>query len=309
MVAANKRPEHKISFSQLFYEIKQDFFSNNSLDSSSIMYFRSCTASRQTKFGGQAARGFKLAVYETKTRRVRYLQYYCFQISERSLQHKMLIARRAARRFEPPRPTLLSRLVVGAWRSKAVVATASPTFSASLTFSTTPSAATRTADVDDSSDSSPASSMRVSREAELASLARSLDAAGQTAIMFFDSLCPLCSFEIGHLRKLAAARRISWVDVGAKRVELAVGTSPASPIDLRMFGKTQDELLSAMHVYDVTSGQWHVGTDAVRELYGQLGLGWLWRWTKHPAVRSSVDAAYEWFAANRHKLVPRRSAK
>lgn len=143
----------------------------------------------------------------------------------------------------------------------------------------------------------------------LARISASLAASGQTAIMFYDSLCPLCAFEIGHLRKLKAASRISWVDVSAAKPAMAIGTAPPTQLDLSVFPKSQDELLSAMHVYDVATGQWHVGTDAVRELYGQLGLGWLWRWTKHPAVRSTVDAAYEWFAENRHKLVPRRSRK
>jgi predicted DCC family thiol-disulfide oxidoreductase YuxK len=123
--------------------------------------------------------------------------------------------------------------------------------------------------------------------------------------VFHDGSCPLCAFEIGHLRKLRAAARIAWIDIASR--ESQPDWLPDTPFDAAVLGKRPQDLSGAMHAWDVSERRFYVGTDAFRRIYPALGLGWVWGWTAHPAVRGSVDAAYAWFAANRHRFLPRKA--
>ena len=40
-------------------------------------------------------------------------------------------------------------------------------------------------------------------------------------------------------------------------------------------------------------------------MYGALGLGWLWSWTKLPGMESRAENMYMWFARNRLRLTGR----
>ena len=150
---------------------------------------------------------------------------------------------------------------------------------------------------------------------ERAALTARWSASGHQIAMFFDGLCPLCAFEIGHLRKLPTAHRVCWVDISVARPTIAFPAAPPAaqpsalagddcvPLNTRALGKRSPaDFMDAMHVWKVDEGRFVVGTDAVRELYRVLGLGFLWRWTGHPLARGAVDRAYNWFAANRHNL-------
>ncbi len=109
--------------------------------------------------------------------------------------------------------------------------------------------------------------------------------------LFFDGACPLCSREIGLLRRLDRRGRVRFIDIA----------DPA--FDPTAVGKTEAELHSQIHARRA-GGEWVVGVEAFRVIYGLLGFGWLVPLTRAPFVSGALDAGYRAFAKHRLRLRP-----
>jgi predicted DCC family thiol-disulfide oxidoreductase YuxK len=104
--------------------------------------------------------------------------------------------------------------------------------------------------------------------------------------VFYDGACPLCSREIGFLRRCDTAQRIRFTDIAAR--------------DFRAsdYGKTQEALMAEIHGR-LPNGDWVVGVEVFRRLYAAIGLGPLVWLTKLPVLSAILDKAYAVFARNR----------
>ncbi len=121
--------------------------------------------------------------------------------------------------------------------------------------------------------------------------ARSVDT-GWHLEAFFDGECPLCVREVRMLERLDTRRRIRWTDIAAPDFEAAA------------HGKTQEELLDAMHAR-LPDGSWVVGVEVFRRLYAAVGFGPLVAITRLPGLSHVLDLGYRLFARNRLRLTGR----
>jgi predicted DCC family thiol-disulfide oxidoreductase YuxK len=111
--------------------------------------------------------------------------------------------------------------------------------------------------------------------------------------LLYDGDCPLCSREIGLLRKLDRGRgRIGFEDIA----RLEAGS--------RLYGRDLETLLARIHGV-LPSGEVIEGMEVFRRAYAAVGLGWLLAPTRWPLLRPMADAAYRWFARNRMRLTGR----
>lgn len=102
--------------------------------------------------------------------------------------------------------------------------------------------------------------------------------------VLYDGGCPLCSREIGHYRRLAAALPIRWVDV----------TLPET--DLVPYGVSRREALEVFHVIDGT-GTMHRGARAFIALWAELPrYRWLARSCRLLRMEPLLERAYRRFA-------------
>jgi predicted DCC family thiol-disulfide oxidoreductase YuxK len=104
--------------------------------------------------------------------------------------------------------------------------------------------------------------------------------------VFFDGACPLCTREIGMLRRLDGQGRIRFTDIAAP-------TFRAESV-----GKDMDALMGRIHGR-LSDGTWIEGVEVFRRLYAAVGFGPLVGLTRLPGVSSLLDLMYEKFAANR----------
>ncbi len=114
--------------------------------------------------------------------------------------------------------------------------------------------------------------------------------------VFYDGDCPLCMKEI---------RMLQWMD---RKNERILFTDIAAP-DFNAksaTGKTQDELMAEIYGR-LPSGEMVTGMEVFRQLYGAVGLGFLFAPTAWPVVSPAFDKAYKLFAKNRLRLTGRCS--
>jgi predicted DCC family thiol-disulfide oxidoreductase YuxK len=107
-------------------------------------------------------------------------------------------------------------------------------------------------------------------------------------LVFYDHACPLCRYEMAHLKKLDKHGRLEQIDITS-----ADFAAEAWSLNL-------EDLNSALHVL-TPAGEWLVGMPAVRHVYRQVGMGWLMILTELPVVSGLLDAAYLRFASSRMK--------
>ncbi len=113
--------------------------------------------------------------------------------------------------------------------------------------------------------------------------------------LMYDGQCPLCAREVRFLMRRDGGRgRLRMLDI----------TAPG--FDPGRWGLTVPEVHAAIHAID-SSGRIVRGMEVFRRAYGIVGLGWLVAWTAWPGAKLLADAAYRWFARNRHRLTGRRN--
>lgn len=112
--------------------------------------------------------------------------------------------------------------------------------------------------------------------------------------LLYDGACPLCRREMAYLRKLDRGRgRVDGVDISA------AGFDPSR------YGLTHDEVNGRIYAQRA-DGTMVSGVEVFRQAYARVGRGWMLKWTAWPGARPVVDAAYRWFAHNRHWLTGRK---
>lgn len=106
--------------------------------------------------------------------------------------------------------------------------------------------------------------------------------------VFVDGGCPICRRE---------GRFLEWLDDGRNRVLVEDITGP--DFDPGRYGLTFEQVMREIH--GVTwDGRVLRGMEVFRTAYRLLGLGFLLAPTGWPVLRPISDAAYRFFARNRH---------
>lgn len=112
--------------------------------------------------------------------------------------------------------------------------------------------------------------------------------------VFFDGDCPLCVKEIRLLQALDRKRgRILFTDISAAGFDAEAAT-----------GLSYDDLMAEIYGR-MPSGELVTGMEVFRQLYGAVGLGFVFAPTRWPVLKPMFDAIYSTFARNRLKLTGR----
>ncbi len=111
-----------------------------------------------------------------------------------------------------------------------------------------------------------------------------------TIIVLYDHACPLCRTEMMKIKARdqgpSGKRALKLIDISAAN------------FDAHAYGFAPEALSEALHVRD-RAGYWHIGMDAIRLVYREVGLGWAFAATGWPGLRSLFDKAYVSLARNR----------
>jgi predicted DCC family thiol-disulfide oxidoreductase YuxK len=118
---------------------------------------------------------------------------------------------------------------------------------------------------------------------------------GKTVEVFYDGDCPLCMREIRFLRGRDRQQRIAFEDISVP------GFDPGR------YGLDQATVMARIHGV-LPDGTLVEGVEVFRQLYRQVGLGWLLAPTRWPLLRPIFDAAYVAFARNRLRITGRSEA-
>ena len=114
--------------------------------------------------------------------------------------------------------------------------------------------------------------------------------------VFYDGDCPLCIKEI---------RMLQWMDRKNSRIAFTDIADPAFNAE-EVTGKSHDELMAEIYGR-LPSGELVTGMEVFRQLYGAVGLGFLFAPTAWPVIAPAFDMAYQLFAKNRLRLTGRCS--
>jgi predicted DCC family thiol-disulfide oxidoreductase YuxK len=110
--------------------------------------------------------------------------------------------------------------------------------------------------------------------------------------VFYDGECPLCAKEIALIRWIDRKKRIRFTDIAVE------GFNPA------LYGTDQSSLMAEIHGRDA-EGNWLVGVEVFRRLYGAIGLGPVAWASRAPGLSHLLDACYRFFAKNRLRFTGR----
>lgn len=114
--------------------------------------------------------------------------------------------------------------------------------------------------------------------------------------ILYDGDCPLCVREARVMRRL---------DKGRGRLGLENIAAPE--FEPERYGLTFEQAMGAMHGV-LPDGSLVKGLEAFQRAYAAVGRGWVMSWTALPIIKPIADAAYRWFARNRHRLTGRAEA-
>lgn len=117
-------------------------------------------------------------------------------------------------------------------------------------------------------------------------------AAPFTVELFFDGECPLCTREVGVLRRLDRKRRVRFTDIA----------DPA--FDPSALGLSLDAMMARIHGR-LPDGTVIEGVEVFRRVYEAVGLGALASLSRLPGLSALTEAAYTLFAKNRLRLTGR----
>lgn len=112
--------------------------------------------------------------------------------------------------------------------------------------------------------------------------------------VFFDGDCPLCRHEIGMLRWMDRKRRIRFTDIAVPGFDCSV------------YGQNMESMMAEIHGR-LPNGQWIVGVEVFRRLYGAVGFTPLVALTRWPGVSHGLEWGYQIFAKNRLRFTGRCS--
>ena len=107
--------------------------------------------------------------------------------------------------------------------------------------------------------------------------------------LYFDSSCPLCSTEMGELKRRDAQGMLIFADI------FAPGFTCPLP------GVQQQDLLRLMHARRA-DGQVVTGVEAFRLAYAGIGVHWVDFVTRLPLLKQLAEWGYPVLARNRYKL-------
>lgn len=117
-------------------------------------------------------------------------------------------------------------------------------------------------------------------------------ATGWNIEVFYDGDCPLCTHEIGVLRWMDRRQRIRFTDLADENFEA------------QSIGKTMSELMAEIHGR-LPNGDVIVGVEVFRQLYAEVGFGWLIALTRLPVISHGLEFGYTVFARNRLRFTGR----
>jgi len=109
------------------------------------------------------------------------------------------------------------------------------------------------------------------------------------SVVLYDHSCVICRQEMQRLKKFDKKERLHLVDI-----------SDAKFSD-EFWGFSQKTLNQVLHVR-CSDGQWFTGMDAVRHVYQQVGLGWLWLPSQVPGLVGMSNLLYRLFARYRYAI-------
>jgi predicted DCC family thiol-disulfide oxidoreductase YuxK len=110
--------------------------------------------------------------------------------------------------------------------------------------------------------------------------------------VYYDGQCPLCSREMGWLRRLDKRGRIGFSDIAAP------GFDPGTT------GVPLEVLMGSIHGR-LPDGTLVTGVEVFRRAYAAVGFGIFVRVTRLPLLTRLLDLGYRWFAKNRLRLTGR----
>jgi len=106
------------------------------------------------------------------------------------------------------------------------------------------------------------------------------------SIVFYDHRCGVCCIEMAKLKKHDHLEHLLLIDIS---------TPEFNPL---LWGIELSSANEQLHVRS-PAGNWLTGITAIRHIYGEIGLGWVWWFTKLPVISYVSQHAYRWFARNR----------
>jgi predicted DCC family thiol-disulfide oxidoreductase YuxK len=107
--------------------------------------------------------------------------------------------------------------------------------------------------------------------------------------VLYDGACPVCSFEMDHLREREHGGRLVFVDIAAP------GFDPAP------YGLTLAALNAQIHAV-LPDGTLLRGMEVLRRAYAAAGLGWVLQPSAWGPLRPLADAGYRVFARHRRTI-------
>ncbi len=108
-----------------------------------------------------------------------------------------------------------------------------------------------------------------------------------------DGACPLCQREARLLARLDRGRgNLTFIDI----------SEPG--FDASRYGLSPEQVHAEIHALRA-DGTILRGMPVFRAAYRAVGWGWILAPTGWPVLRTLFDAAYRWFARNRHRLTRR----
>lgn len=107
--------------------------------------------------------------------------------------------------------------------------------------------------------------------------------------VFYDGLCPLCSKEINHLRKLDKPGLLKLEDINQDDFESRYPH----------ISKTE---ANAVLLSQLPDGTLLRGLDTTHAAWSLVGKGYLTAWLRWPIIRWFADKAYTFFARRRHTI-------
>ena len=106
--------------------------------------------------------------------------------------------------------------------------------------------------------------------------------AKQPVQVFYDGLCPVCSREVNLLLRLDKQGNLQPIDFSRP------------DFDPFPYGIELADLVARMYTRD-KQGNWHEGIDSFPVMWGAVGWGWVWSWTRVPGLRQVGMAGYALF--------------
>lgn len=104
-------------------------------------------------------------------------------------------------------------------------------------------------------------------------------------ILYYDGNCPLCSYEMAHLRQ--------WGDGSLRLVDIHTEELESDVPD-------KESLLGVLHLR-TRDGSWLKGLDASVRAWQSTRIGWLWKLFRLPLIAPLADAVYFAWAKRRYR--------